>query len=160
MAHARKQIRDAVGAALIAAATVAGARVHLSRVYPLQAANLPALRIYTTDEASETDERTMGADPQMLRKQLLIVEGVLKQTADIDDAMDELAAEVEIALAENMLGDLIKDIVIAGTNLDINADGEQPVGVVTMSYEVLYMTTTTDPETALQVIYETNKNEI
>ena len=149
MAHARKQIRDAAGVALVTGATAAGANVYISRSYPLQAANLPALRVYTTDEASETDERTMGAAPQLLRKQLLIIEGVLKQTTDIDDAMDALAAEVEIVLAENLLGGLIKDIVIAGTNLDVNTDGEQPVGVVTMSYEVLYMTTTTDPETTI-----------
>ena len=45
MAHAQQQVLDAVRAALVLAATVAGARVFVDRVDPLQASELPAILV-------------------------------------------------------------------------------------------------------------------
>lgn len=58
MAHAQQQILDALQALLIAGATVAGSRVFVDRVDPLQPSELPAILIEEGDdgESSETED--------------------------------------------------------------------------------------------------------
>lgn len=58
MAHAQQQVLDALQAALIAGATVAGSRVFVDRVDPLQKHELPAILIDedADGERAETDD--------------------------------------------------------------------------------------------------------
>jgi hypothetical protein len=39
--------------------------------------------------------------------------------------------------------------VLSGTRIEIETEGEKPVGVITLEYDVLYVTSIIDPETAL-----------
>jgi len=52
LAHLRKQIRDNVVTVLTGLSTT-GSRVYASRVYPMAAANLPGLCVYTKSESVE-----------------------------------------------------------------------------------------------------------
>jgi hypothetical protein len=58
MAHAQQQILDALQAVLVAGATVAGVRVFVDRVDPLQPSELPAILIDEDagGESAETDD--------------------------------------------------------------------------------------------------------
>ena len=58
MAHAQQQVLDALQAVLIAGGTVAGSRVFVDRVDPLQKQDLPALLIEedSDGERAETDD--------------------------------------------------------------------------------------------------------
>ena len=54
MAHVRQQLRERA-ATTLTGLTTTGSRVYQSRIYPLGAANLPGLLIYTKSEASEPE---------------------------------------------------------------------------------------------------------
>ena len=58
MSHVRKQIRDATATALAGVATV-----YTSRVYPVQAASLPVILVYSGDEQIEGQHHVRRAPP-------------------------------------------------------------------------------------------------
>ena len=95
--HLRRQIREAVATAISGLATT-GARVFPSRVYPLETeGDLPGLLVFTLAEASSRS--TLPAPGLMQRTVRLQVVAVAEATADLDDALDQICKEVEIALA-------------------------------------------------------------
>lgn len=147
MAHVRKQIRDNVVTA-VTGLTTTGSRVYRSRVYPVDTVNLPGLLIYTTAEASEIDSL---ASPRGLERSLdLAVEGVAQATANLDNTLDQIAAEVETALAaDTTRGGLAKDTYLASTEIQLSDEGDKPVGAVRMIFRVVYRTRETAPETAI-----------
>lgn len=59
MPHVRTQIRGVVATTLTGLATT-GARVHPSRLWPLQKADLPALLVYTTSDQVDYERSTIG----------------------------------------------------------------------------------------------------
>lgn len=144
MAHLRKQIRDAIKTTLTGLTTT-GQRVYLQRNYPMQASALPGLLIYTN---SETAEPVTMTRPQKSRRELsLTVEGLAKANATLEDTLDAIAREVEEALgADPSMGGLAKTSFLTGTEIEFNADGENPVGSVRLTYAVRYMTTATEVE--------------
>ncbi|MBK7592227.1 MAG: hypothetical protein IPI27_13400 [Betaproteobacteria bacterium] len=96
--HVRRQIREAVATA-VTGLTTTGTRVFQSRVYPLEATDLPALLIATL---SETSEPVTIHGPRELMRVLSVQVWHHKATADLDDALDLICKEVEIALASDM----------------------------------------------------------
>ena len=144
--HVRRQIRDAVATALTGLATT-GTRVFPSRTQVLQDANLPGLRVYTQQEdvligsidASRLQERTLT----------LLVEGVAKVNDTLDDTLDQIAKEVEVALDAAQGAGGAKYLQLTNTDIEMNAEGEQDTGTVRLTYEVLYITATGAPDVAL-----------
>lgn len=102
MAHQRKLIRQAVVALLAGAGTAAGARVKGTRVEPNKAALLPAISVYTLSE-STTSDSDMTAPIELTRELKLEVAGWVAHTDahPVDDAMDDLAEQIEAAMASN-----------------------------------------------------------
>jgi hypothetical protein len=138
MAHERTELRDAVQAQLIAASTSAGSRVTKSRLAPLPQSELPALSVYTEDEVS-TGKDT--APRELTRTVTLAVEGWAVATADIDDALDALALEIEEAMDSDLnFGGTAADSVLVGTEFGLKMDGNRPMGAVRLSYAVTYFT--------------------
>lgn len=146
MAHVRQQIREA--AATVITGLSSGASVHPSRVYDLEAGDLPALKLYTLSEGVERDSLSY---PRGTRRQLqLIVEVAAKSTTNLDDVLDTLCAEVEAAIAADItLGGLAKDAYLETTTVELNDGGSQPHGMASMSWIVEYRVRETDPETVL-----------
>ena len=143
MSHARQQIRDAV-AALLTGLTTTGSHVFQSRVYRLQASELPALLVYTNSETVERSHMTSG----LVRELTLRVEGIAKALADIDDTLDTIGAEVEAALGgQEPAG--VEDLVLQSADVTINGEGEQQVGAIVMDFLVRYRTNQAAPETIL-----------
>lgn len=147
MSHVRQQIRDAAIVALTGLATT-GARVFGSRLRALVDADLPALLVNTEEE---TIERDLIDEPQWLNRTLtLIVRGVAKQTADLDDKLDTIAAEVETVLGGAAPLGALADIVgleSIETRLDDQLD--KPVGVIELKYRINYTTASNAPSIAL-----------
>lgn len=147
--HLRQQIREAAAAAVTSLATT-GSRVHQSRVYPLEEAGLPALLVSTGPEVVETE--TLGRPRTQWRTLDLVIEAVARATSNLDDTLDTIAKEVEVALAANgqaWLAGLAKDAELARLEPELDGSGEKPTGRMRLTYEVHYATQETAPDTAL-----------
>ena len=146
MSHIRKQIRDKVARKLDFLNTTKR-NIFKGRFYGIQAAKLPALLIYTSSESSEVT--TMGTGRNSDRVLTLVVEGYAKSNAVVEDTLDKIALEVEEALANETLDGLIRDIEYNGFELDANADPEQTVAVIRLTFSIEYTVAENDVETAL-----------
>jgi hypothetical protein len=147
-AHVRKQIREAVATA-VTGLTTTSTRVFQSRVYPLEAADLPCLLIAMQ---SETVTATEMSCPRALERNLTIdVTAVAKGVADVDDTLDQICKEVEIALAMpcSALNGLSKSIDLTSVEIELDGGSEQPVGKATLRYQVLYFTEENAPDVAI-----------
>ena len=117
--HIRQQIREQFGTTLNNLTTT-GTRVHESRVYPLE--TLPALVIYTKSETS----------------------------SNFDDTIDTISKEVEEAIAaDRTLGGLAKDCYLESTEIEFNAEGEKPLGYVSLTFLTNYYVKETNPDVAV-----------
>jgi hypothetical protein len=141
------QIRKAAAAVLTDLATTA-ARVYVSRVYPIQDAELPALRIYTRDEDIETSSMGVG---RVRQHQLeLVVEACVKSNTDFDDTADQIRKEVQNALdADPGLGGLCKYVEPRAVQDAFEGEGEKVVAVKRMTFEVLYFAAQGAPDVPL-----------
>jgi hypothetical protein len=143
--HVRRQIREAIGTA-VTGLTTTGARVYQSRVYPVQAANLPCLLVYTESEQVRT---VSIAGPAVLQRTVRVqVDAVAATVTDLDDTLDGICKEVEIALAGLNTGVAAKHVLVA-TELELQGTSDQPIGRARMTYEVDYFTTEDAPDAAL-----------
>ena len=135
----RKRVRDAVVTA-VTGLTTTGSRVYQSRVYPMQAATLPGIVVYT--ESETVQYLTMGLPRTQMRVATFAVEIYVRGVDGYDEQIDQIAAEVEGALYANVeLGGLVKDTQVTGITFAYAGDGDKPVGVGSMSVDVTYTTT-------------------
>lgn len=117
------------------------------RIYPLQAAELPGLLVFTNDETAE--RLTFPAPSIMDRRLELVVEGYARATSNLDDTLDGIAKEVEVAIAgDHGLGGLAKSTTLRSTRVEM-VDADQPVGMVRMTFDVVYMAREGAPDVAL-----------
>jgi len=143
--HAHKQIRAALVTALTGLTTT-GARVYANRLYPMDAANLPGLRIYPESETSETI--TIHAPATQSRVLSVSVEACVSgtTTATLDDVLDQISKEVEIALAAGItVAGQTLDVLYAGMGYDWEA-AERPVAVKRMQFSVPYEALSNAPD--------------
>ena len=144
MPHLRQQIREAV-AAQVTGLTTTGARVRQSRMYPQTAADLPCLLVHSNDT-----EQIAPADQGTLQQRDLpiVIRGLAKGGATLDDTLDAIALEVETAMAANpwLSG---KAHASRLTAIDVNFDDstDKPVGEIQLSYLVTYFTQAGTPGT-------------
>ena len=142
MSHARETIRDAVVTA-VTGLTITGAKVYPSRVFPLADENLPGLLVYTSNEDIDEEEGKLAK--LQFRNQTVIIEGYDKLSAGLDDQLDDIAEDVEAA----MFGAGFSTIDLLSTETDIEDGLEQPVGKITLTFLVQYITAEGAPGTAL-----------
>ena len=151
MSHARQAIREAA-ATLLTGLTTTGSRVHQSRLpyVTLGDAELPALLIVTA--ADDPDGMTMDTAAIQKRYCDLVVSGLAKPSANLDDVLDSIAAEVETAVG--------RAITVSGKTLPIEASPqipppmideslERPVGRIDMTFRLTYFTAAGAPGTLL-----------
>ena len=141
MAHKRTSIRNNVTTTLTGLTTT-GSNVFESRIYPNELAKLPLLNIYSNTETSEL--LSIG---KIERNVEIMVEGFAKATANIDEALDTIAKEVEIALATDLTrGGHAKETFLTNTEYELENIGNQQLGVIKMTFNVHYITTKINPE--------------
>lgn len=135
MAHARKQIRDAVATALTGLATT-GENVFTTRTYSED--SLPCIRIWTGPDAEDTSMSDM--DGQGFELQLEIDALADAADEDIQDTLDTICAEVHVALRSDA------DLLAIVTNLRLQSiepaiegeEAEKAVGRARMTWYCLY----------------------
>ena len=141
MNHVRTQIRDAVTALLTGLPTT-GSRVFKSRIRKLSSSELPALTIETNDEEitleSVTDDFTND------RSLDVVIRANVKVSADLDTALDTCIQEVEqvlfTSIANNSLNGLVKSMQLKVIKVQMNNEGDQPIGEAAMLWSVSYFT--------------------
>ena len=147
MAHVRKLIRDDVKTTLTGLATT-GANVFQTRLFSLGENKLPAICIYTKSES--TEYVTISRPRTQIRTLDVAVEFFVKATANVDNAIDAVALEIEEALyADPTRGGNAKDTKVADFEADYNSDGEQSVGVGRFTISVEYATLENDIESGV-----------
>ena len=145
--HIRQQIREYFGSNLNGLSTT-GSNVYESRVYPIENSKLPALVIYTKSETSEPI--VIGTDRVMSRELSVVVEGYAKATSNFDDTIDTISKEVEEAIAaDRTLGGLAKDTYLESTEISFNAEGEKPLGFVSLTFISNYYVKEKNPDVAV-----------
>jgi hypothetical protein len=151
MAHARKQIRDAV-VALVTDLATTGRNVYPSRVYSLADEELPSVSVFTGDAGNDevVTKVTLGTSskfPLFKRDCPLLIEGHAKVSEDIDDVLDQIALEVEVAMSNPItIGDRIVPAQLRSTAKETSGEGEDQVGVVRLLYIVTYVTAENTPD--------------
>lgn len=141
MAHKRTSIRNNVTTTLTGLTTT-GSNVFESRIYPNELSKLPLLNIYSNSETSEL--LSIG---KIERNVEIMVEGFAKATANVDEALDTIAKEVEVALGTDLTrGGHAKETFLTNTEYELENIGNQQLGVIKMTFNVQYITTKINPE--------------
>ena len=141
MAHKRTSIRNNVTTTLTGLSTT-GSNVFETRIYPNELAKLPLLNIYSNTETSE-----LSSIGKIERNLEIMVEGFAKATANIDEALDTISKEVEVAMGTDLTrGGHAKDTFLSNTEYELENIGNQQLGVIKMTFNVLYLTTKNNPE--------------
>jgi len=149
MAHQRKLIRHAAVALLKGGATAAGARVQGTRIEPHKKSQLPAISVYTLSET--TDPTSAETAPVELTRELkLEIAGwvVHSDAYPVDDAMDDLAEQIEtIMAADYWLANTCVAQLLESTEMQVVEDdgrSDPVVGIVTLTYSITYRTSEGD----------------
>jgi hypothetical protein len=139
MPHQRTLIRRAVVAQFLGQ-TDAGQRVFPTRIVPLRTTELPAISVYTLEDTVSADSSTTG--PRTLIRDLPIqIEGWVKANDNVDDAMDELAFQVETAMhRDQYLGGTVGDSILDTTVMEVVEEGGRLLGLVVLTYVATYRT--------------------
>lgn len=148
MAHVRKQARDQAIAALLGA-TDAGAQVESSA----RTDNWPkgfgaGIRVSTPEEESGVGS---AGNPATLARQITLrVAGWREGGDDLDDLLDQLATQIELAIyGTGRLGGLALEVTLGATGPVIDGDGVKRAGTIALDFRVLVATPENDPETAI-----------
>jgi hypothetical protein len=144
MAHVRKTIRDAAKAALTGLTTT-GARVFASRVYDLQESDLPGLRVYTNGESAAPSSAGVGHSVERVLE--LVIEACSKKASGLDDELDAMLEEVEVALGAGLAP--AKSVELRRVEIEMQGEADKPIGVARMTFEVSYFTALGAPGAAL-----------
>tara|TARA_R100000655_G_scaffold83045_1_gene122582 strand:+ start:1592 stop:2023 length:432 start_codon:yes stop_codon:yes gene_type:complete len=136
MAHKRQAIRERV-ASTLTGLTTTGSNVFQSRVYPIENTKLPCLLIYTREETSEP---LVMNPPRTIEKVLsLVIEGYVKANTNFDDTIDTICEEVEEALfTDRLINNLALDSFLINTDISYNGEGDNPLGIVVMTFQITY----------------------
>ena len=148
MSHLRTQIRNAVAAKLLGLATT-GANAFTMRLYPLPASALPALVIRSGSESIE--ETSIGTPPVLARGYSFFVECIVRGESGHEEALDQMALEVEQALAaDRTLGGLVKNFYpLSIPAPEFDAEGDLPVARLALPYLAEYRALEGAPQTAI-----------
>ena len=142
--HIRRQLREAVATA-VTGLTTTGARVFQSRVYALQDAELPGLRVFTKSE--EATLESIHTPVLVGRTVEIAIEGVAKANTDLDDTLDLISKEVETALSLGVtVSGRTVQVAYLGCEQELSGEGERPTGTIAMRFEALLFNTANAPD--------------
>lgn len=144
--HVRQQIREAAATALLGLTTT-GSRVFQNRLYTVDASTeLPCLLIKTDSESIAAGTIHGVLD----RTMKLTIEGLAAAADNVDDALDTIVKETETRIAQDpRFGNLAISTVLDTIEIDIEAEGERPVGRAIMQFNVNYFTNAGAPDVSL-----------
>lgn len=142
MAHIRQQIRDRI-IADVTGLTTTGANVYDSKLYNILQGELPALAVYTQNESSEIS--TIAPNVTLDRELEVIIECYAEANENIENTLDTIASEVENSLGTDLsLNNLAITQFLSSTDIDFTSEGEKPLGICKLTYNVRYMNNVTN----------------
>lgn len=138
MSTTRKNIRHAIGSALLNNIADVGANVFVSRTRKVPESSLPAILVYTRQETAEE----FNTSPRELKRTLTVaIEIAARADDELDDKLDYLAQGVERLMSENQtLEDYASDVVYTGSEITLTGEGDNQHGSCVMTYDVTYYT--------------------
>jgi len=150
VAHVKQQIREYIVTKLTGL-TTCGANVYDSRVYPYDVT--PCMSVYGGEDHILEPE-TLGQ--RQRREFMVIVEARVKPEeggSSVEDQLDDICKEVEAQIATyRKLGGLAEVAEYAGATRPELLDGvERPVGLIEITFRVVYRIIATAPDTAIPV---------
>jgi len=105
---------------------------------------MPGLCIYTS---SETIEAQTIKPPRGLIRSLEVSVEAYVENASADDTLDTICAEVEAAMTTDLTrGGYAKDTRLVSFEAEFAGEGEKPVVVGRLLFEILYSTSEADAE--------------
>jgi hypothetical protein len=144
MAHVRQQCRDAIVTALQATAT-AGSNVLTNVVYDIGRLTLPAIGV-----AESSEQRNPITMPQPRRFEVhsdFAVTIYAEDNTDCEAALDDISAEIEVALAMPIAGPW-KQLTQIASGIEMQA-AETVRGRRILRYQAVYLIREDQPEVAL-----------
>lgn len=146
MSHLRTQIRDAIATAVTGLATT-GSRVHKSYANPFGDSDLPALLVKL--EGRE-DHQGFDISTAIERDLTAVITGYAKSSGDVDAILNQIALEVETALAAApTLAGKCSAAWVTGLEAGIDTSLEKPAGRIDITLRVKYFTTAGSPGTLI-----------
>ena len=147
MPHAIQQINDAIMVKLTGLATT-GNNVFSGRVYALERNEVPCLLVSTGDETSQYDG--FGGPRRLDRRVDLLVECVASVNSSLEQTLNTIQSEVEVALAaDTKLGGTVMDVAYSGRTKFLSGDGEKKFGVMRLTYTIAFQTDEGSPDTLI-----------
>lgn len=146
MAHAQQQILDALKTLLAAGGTVAGTRVFLDRVDPLQPTELPAILIEEEPEGESAEPYTVHGVEQ--RELAVLVSGVLSHstTAAADARNLGLAIEKLIAPSTALAALAKLGVRITNSRMVVQGDLDRLLAARLQSWRFTYLVNAATPD--------------
>ena len=147
--HVRQKIRDAFIGRVTGLDTTAD-RVFRMRGHAIEAADYPCLQVFTGNEDVEVEAKgkpSAGEGPALRRTLDMMVLVRVKADEDLfQDRVDDIAAEVEVAVAEDpTLDGLALDTRLANSAPVTDADGSIVAGALVMTFRIRYRTAAGQP---------------
>jgi hypothetical protein len=69
----------------------------------------------------------------------LVIEAYVKANANYDDTIDTITEEVEEALyGDRLINNLALDSFLVNTDISYNGEGDNPLGIVVMTFQITY----------------------
>lgn len=146
MAHAQQQILDALRTVLLNGGTVAGTRVFLDRVDPLQANELPAILIEEDEGGENAEPYTVHGVEQ--RELAVSVSGVVTHTTTAAADARALGLAIEKLVAPSTaLAALAKlGVRITNSRMVINGEGDRLMAARQQSWRFVYLVSAESPD--------------
>lgn len=146
MPHVRHQLRDYLKPMLAACPDATGG-VDVRRTYPLQLGLRSMYLLSVENERSE--DVSMGGTQQ--RRIAVRVVAVAKGDQESDEnLLDRMAVFAEAVFSSDpTLGGLASDYEYRSAEFSTGSAGEKVLSVVALTFDVVVMTSRTDPETAI-----------
>lgn len=145
---ASRQIINAMVTRLIDAQTDAAARVYSNRAWPV--AEFPGIKVLASDEDLDADNDDITWPRERQHTLQVLVMGIVRDVADLDDAMDELVEQILIALEGSEAASLLDPL--PGVRLravrisrQLAAEGEASAGTVVITFEADFNTASNNP---------------
>jgi len=127
-----------------------GPDVFTNRMTPFRDSDLPNISVYVAREA-ETIEEDDEMGPYELRVLPVDIVARARANNELDDQLDDICLEVETAIhADTDLAALIKGISLISTEIEMDHEGEQPVGAARMEWAIIYRVNGAAPTAPVQ----------
>lgn len=141
--HLHKQIRTAIVTALTGLTTT-GSRVYANRLQPLPDALSPTLLVTLDEERVEV--WTIHSPYQQSRELGVTVAVVAKASSGLDDTLDQISKEVEVALAAGItVGSRHLDLTYTGMSFS-DEQADKPVGIKRMQFTLQFSAMSNAPD--------------